>query len=345
MRTFAWTQLRKEAGGTGVVPEPSERTPAAAAGGLSPEALSLYKRIGQGDVAHQRDEPGLDELLDYALVVPNIYEEEMYVQADPFRTWRHQVDQARQEIADAVVRLQTLESVFETLPGRAERGEAGIRYMATKDEANGAIITALAAARTRVHTAHPISRPGRSMKASLPRDIQLLERGLALRTIYADEARMRDPERVWAEAVTQYGAQVRTLKGPFRRMVLIDDAFVIVGDHVASSIRKTGWKVNHRGLVAFLSEVFDDQWRRAEPWLGEQRGQESAEAVTTPMTRMILEGLSKGRTQAAIAYDLGVSTRTLTNHLTKLYERLGFEPGDQFRLGQWWASSEERPTD
>lgn len=325
--------------------EPAGRMPAAVDGGLSPAALSLYNRIGQGDVTHKQDEAGLEELLDYGLVVRNIYEEEMYLLADPFRVWRHHVDRERHDIAKAVARLERLEAVFDTLPGRAERGEAGVSYMASKDEANSEIIKALAAARTRVHTAHPLPRPSRSMKASLPRDIQLLERGLALRTIYTSEARTRAAEGDWAKEVIRYGAEVRTLKGPFRRMVLIDDGFVLLGNYLEPVNRKTGWKVDHRGLVAFFSEVFDDQWRRAERWLGEPDGQDSTEAVTTPMTRMILQGLSKGRTQAAIAHDLDVSTRTLTNHLTRLYERLGFEPGDQFRLGKWWATSDERPPD
>jgi DNA-binding CsgD family transcriptional regulator len=300
--------------------------------------------MSQGEMGQNPDTPGLEELLDYGLVVHNIFND-VYLLADPFQVWRHHVSRERQGIAEAVAHLETLEALFATITTRSEAGGAGISYLSSKDEANGEIIMALAKARDRVCTAHPLPRQKRTMELSLPRDIELLERGLSLHTIYTAEARSRKAEGDWARQVIQYGAEVRTLKGRFHRMVLIDDAFVLVSDHTKTANVNTAWKVDHPGLVAFLSEVFADQWRRAEPWLGGQEDGPSAETLTTPMTRTILRGLSIGRTQGAIANELGVSTRTLTNHLTKLYDRLGFEPGDQFRLGGWWAASHERELD
>ncbi|MFB6627215.1 LuxR C-terminal-related transcriptional regulator [Streptomyces sp. NPDC056374] len=296
----------------------------------------------QGELTQRSDEPGLQDLLDSSLIVRNIFETDLYLVADPFQVWRYHVNRERQGLAESLARMEAIEALFATLPARVESGESGVSFLASKDDANAEIIKALERARFRVFTSHHMVRPKKAMEDSLPRDLELIERGLALRTIFVAESRGRDGEAMWATEVTRRGAEVRTLQGNFRRMVLIDDAFVVLGDYTRPASAKTGWKVEHDGMLAFAAAVFEDQWRRAEPWMGGELGEAPTETVTTPMTRSILSGLSRGRTQASIANELGVSTRTLTNHLTRLYEQLGFEPGDQFRLGRWWATSEER---
>ncbi|MFD3945205.1 hypothetical protein [Streptomyces sp. NPDC058579] len=310
-------------------------------GGLSRDALSLYSRMLRGELTQRRDEPGLEELLDVGLVVPNIFEDDLYLIADPFQVWRYQSNREREVLAASLRRLRSIETLFSQLPVRIAQGDSGVSYLASKDEANGEIIKALSKASRSIRTAHPVPRPHSAMQKSLPRDIDLLERGLKLATIYGEEARGREVESEWAREVTRRGAEVRTLQGRFRRIVLIDESLAIIGDHTRTQPAKAGWKVEHDGLIAFISELYEDQWKRAEPWLGGDEQAPSA-GVTTPMTRKILIELARGRKLAAIAHELGVSTRTLTNHLTPLYERLGLEPGDQFGLGYWYATFDER---
>ncbi|MEW2550323.1 hypothetical protein AB0957_01045 [Streptomyces zhihengii] len=307
--------------------------------------MSLYDRMRQGALAQDADTPGLDELVHFGLIVDNVFKPGAFLLADPFQAWRHNVVQQRAALEGVAHRLTALERLFATLPVSSEPAAAGITYLASKDEANGAITKALGRARRFVYTAHPMTRTKRTMELSLPRDIEYLDRGLALRTIYTSEARTRSAEGDWAKQVTSRGAEVRTLKGRFHRMVLIDDTAAIIADHTNTENAETAWEVEHPGLLAFLAEVYADQWRRADPWLGGREDNPKAGTLTTPMTRSILRGMGAGRTQAAIATDLGVSRRTLTNHLTKLYELLGYEPGDQFRLGKWWATSPESSLD
>ncbi|MEU3597973.1 hypothetical protein ABZ714_04465 [Streptomyces sp. NPDC006798] len=67
--------------------------------------------------------------------------------------------------------------------------------------------------------------------------------------------------------------------------------------------------------------------------------------VTTQATREILRRMAAGRTHNEIAAELGTHTRTIGRRLAPLYETLGLEPGDTFRLGLWWATSDERLKD
>ncbi|MFC9490144.1 hypothetical protein ACFTZM_29210 [Streptomyces hydrogenans] len=294
----------------------------------------------RGELTQKREEPGLEELLDVGLVVRNIFEEDLYLIADPFQVWRYHADREREALTEALRRSETIETLFARLPIMVEQGDSGISHLASKDEANGEIIKSLSKARHHIRTAHPAPRPQPAMQKSLPRDIGLLERGLSLSTIYGAEARTREAESEWAQEVTRHGAEVRTLQGRFRRMVLIDDSLAVIEDRTRPESAKGGWRVEHDGLVAFLTELFEDQWARAEPWLGGANSVPPA-GVMTPMARRILAERVKGRTLAAIAHDLGVSPRTLTNHLARLYESLGLEPGDQFGLGYWYATLEE----
>ncbi|MFF3556255.1 hypothetical protein ACFYXL_22950 [Streptomyces tsukubensis] len=67
--------------------------------------------------------------------------------------------------------------------------------------------------------------------------------------------------------------------------------------------------------------------------------------ATTRASREILRRMAAGQTHAEIAAALGTHTRTIGRRLAPVYEALGLEPGDTFRLGLWWATSDERLND
>ncbi|MFD3910004.1 hypothetical protein [Streptomyces sp. NPDC058603] len=318
---------------------------------LTDDALALYERIARGDGHVEAGQPGLDELLGIGLVLPHLFENDRYLSSDRQYVWQVLVERERAGIERSgellrlsAERLRALSRFFAMLPGGASGGEdsGGIEFMKNSGDANAAAAAALASVRSFVCTAHPMDRPRTVLNISEVSDIQRLGRGIRLRTVYPDSALSRAPENEWVSAVTPYGAEVRTTAAPFPRMLIVDDVFALMSDNDAVREHSgTAWKVTHPGVLGFIRDTFNLLWHVADPWAGRARPR-MTKTVTMPRTRAILNGMNDGLTHEAIAKSLGVTTRTVTNNLSPVYKALGIEAGDRFRLGVWWATSDER---
>jgi two-component system response regulator FixJ len=97
---------------------------------------------------------------------------------------------------------------------------------------------------------------------------------------------------------------------------------------------QTAVKAMKAGAVDFIEKPFDDESLLAtldEAWAkaGElARSNESAEALArvsslTPREREVLDAMVEGRLNKTIAFDLGISVRTVEAHRARLFERLG----------------------
>ncbi|WP_405986978.1 hypothetical protein [Streptomyces sp. NBC_00872] len=318
---------------------------------FSNDALILYERIARGDGHVEPGTPALEELLSLGLVLPHIFETDLYLPAGRQYVWQRLVDRERATIEhsgdllkQAVERLRGLPRFFAMLPPTATGGEdsGGIEFMKSPRDANAAVAAAVATVRSHVYTAHPKDRPREVLTISEVSDIERLKRGVRLRTVYPDSALSRAPENQWVAAVTAHGAEVRTAAAPFPRMIIIDDAFALISDREAvPAYSRTGWKVTHPGMLGFIQDTFKLLWHVADPWAGRNTPRTTG-TITTPRARTILNAMSVGKTHDVIAKSLGVSTRTVTNALSPVYDALGIEAGDRFRLGLWWATSDER---
>ena len=74
-------------------------------------------------------------------------------------------------------------------------------------------------------------------------------------------------------------------------------------------------------LLASLEEGFA-RLRRAEARSDRQRAAEVSIAALTPREREVLEGLAQGLPNKSIAYDLGISPRTVEIHRANLMDKL-----------------------
>ncbi|MFE7778425.1 LuxR C-terminal-related transcriptional regulator [Streptomyces sp. NPDC057445] len=311
---------------------------------LSDAARELYDHglAQQGNLHVPPNQPGLHELLAAGFAVRNAWAEDTYLLEDPHHVLQTHVQREVENINNAVARIRSARDLIATLPQQQASGETGIQYLDNKDLANAEITKALARVRKEVWTAHPHDRDKKVMLATVKGDSERLERGIALRTIYLDSARSRKWQADWAAAVTKRGAEVRTLPGGFLRMVMVDDVFALVPDNRPGHFsRVTAWKVTHPGMLAILRAYYEQQWARAEPWMGGHM-RPTQGSVTTQVQRTILRDMSAGKSQAQIADRMRVSVKTVQNHLSALYNTLGITPGDAFRLGEFWRSTEER---
>jgi two-component system response regulator FixJ len=88
------------------------------------------------------------------------------------------------------------------------------------------------------------------------------------------------------------------------------------------------------GAVDFLEKPFDDETllngieaalARAGRRVGDREAVEAAQRIATlsPREREVLDGLVAGRPNKVIAFDLGISVRTVEVHRARMMERLG----------------------
>lgn len=310
------------------------------AGRLSREARELYGRIARGDEVDVDAEAGvLEELVAWRLVALQTDrpggDQGMPVVLDPAEAVRRHRDERLAQLAAVARDLVDAPTVADELLPEFERSKwwsgPGSEFLADPGIVNARIAAAVAGARCELLTAQPGGgRTREQIEAALVRDGGALARGMELRTLYRDTVRDDQATRTYAAQMSGRGAQLRTHIGPFQKMVVIDRSQAFITDYaVQGAGQRAARHVKDRGVVAFLVEVFEDVWRRSEPWQGEGRpsdnGGEGAGAPlrTTALQREILLDAELGVLQGVTASRLGISPRRLSQEVSYLREAWG----------------------
>ncbi len=102
------------------------------------------------------------------------------------------------------------------------------------------------------------------------KEVEALERGVSVRVIYTPQA-LEDPRRF--EDILRYGGQVRTLAQlPMKLMVRDhEEALISLRDAGTGAQSVTTVAVRHPDLVAPLTTLFEQQWRKAKALPREMR--------------------------------------------------------------------------
>jgi sugar-specific transcriptional regulator TrmB len=195
------------------------------------------------------------------------------------------------------------------------------------DNINSFIRAAVNDSRDELLTAQPHGRrPAGTLAEAENRDVMALERGVRMRTLYQHSARHSPATREYVADIVSHGADVRTLDEFFRRLIVVDRKVAVVpasdNHHVAIAIHDTS-------LIAYLVDIFERSWERAQPFnlSGNQAERNIAEDVRAMTIRLLVEGHS----DPASAKRLGVSTRTYAGYIAALKEEYGVQT--RFQLG------------
>ncbi len=177
-------------------------------------------------------------------------------------------------------------------------------------------------------TAQP--QTGRNRKAlaeAAGRDTALLERGMKMRTLYQHSARRHAITRKYVAAVTELGAEVRTLDEFFNRMIIIDRRIAVIpgreGVRSAMAIREPS-------MVAYLADIFERTWERARPFTM-TRETSTMSGIAGEQRAMAIRMLIEGHSDPVSAKRLGVSARTYAGYVADLKEE--YEADTRFQLG------------
>jgi DNA-binding CsgD family transcriptional regulator len=158
-----------------------------------------------------------------------------------------------------------------------------------------------------------------SLKAAQPLDMELLRRGVRMRTVYLDSVCNSPHTVAYAEWLAERGGEVRTVPSLPVRMVIVDrDTAVIPVE--AEDARQAAVVLTGHGTLTALCALFESVWMSA---VGLGDVQKRDDSGLSAQERDVLDFLYRGLTDDAIAKRLGVSPRTSRRVANDMMERLG----------------------
>jgi biotin operon repressor len=242
-------------------------------------------------------------------------------------------------IAGQQKELQAAKALFaifsETYIDARRHEQPPLTLLTGGDLISEALEAAVDGCRTELLTAQPGGgRSPQLLGEALERDLRLLARGVAQRTIYQHTVRSHQATIAYIEKVTEAGAEVRTLTEVFERMIICDRevAFIPVSEQRGLA----ALQIRQPGLVRFLAKFFDNAWGRAIPVVPGSTPVRSSVA-TADVRRAILQAVVSGETDDSIARRLGMSRRSVVEHIRKVSEQL--ESNSRAQLGYLLATS------
>ncbi|MFI2607898.1 LuxR C-terminal-related transcriptional regulator [Kitasatospora sp. NPDC018619] len=285
-------------------------------------------RVPTGEV-QDVDRAALDQLIDIGLLMVNRMDR-CYTAVSPRSVSDRLGAELRSEATRLLVRAENLPGA---LDGLTRAYDAMPR---PTDRAGGAVhveghvhirqrISQLASdCRSEVLTAQPGHRPADTLQVALLQDVQLLQRGCSLRTIYQPVALADPPALAYAEEVIRHGSLIRVLDEPFQRLIVFDRSVAVVS---ANDDNSTAAFITDPATITYLVGAFERDWARADTAEAAALGQTPARTIPDRVGRLLARGL----TQRAVATRLGLSERTVAAHISRLRDRYGAQT--LFQLG------------
>ncbi|MER6103869.1 LuxR C-terminal-related transcriptional regulator [Streptomyces sp. NPDC001832] len=235
--------------------------------------------------------------------------------------------------------LLSAQAAFAAL-SEAYAGARGDRQEAVTLLTGGSLISsaleaAVAACSEELMTAQPGGgREPHLLAEARERDVRLLSRSVRQRTIYQHTVRSHPATMSYIEEVAEAGAQVRTLTEVFERMIICDRKVAFIPVSEERSI--AALRITHPGLVRFLAQFFENAWDRAVPVVPRAAPVRSPE-ITSDIQRAILRAIVSGETDDCIARRLGMSRRSVAEHVRKVSQQLA--SSSRAQLGYLLATS------
>lgn len=166
-----------------------------------------------------------------------------------------------------------------------------------------------------------------ALTASLRNDKLTLDRGMTIRTIFA-EALCRDKvTKTYMNSLAELGGQVRFVPAVPTRLLVYDREVALLPMDPADS-RQGAVELRGPGVVTALLALFEQTWASATP-LGVERARDHVGLDSRE--RELLQLLARGLTDEAVAKRLGISLRSVRRIVQSLMERFGAH--SRFELG------------
>ena len=179
-----------------------------------------------------------------------------------------------------------------------------------------------------VLTAQPqAGRDAETLAAAAVRDTAMLERGTRMRTLYQHSARRNAITTDYVAAVSERGAEVRTLDEFFNRMIVFDHRIAVIPGKQEDL--DTAVVIREPSVVDYLVDVFERAWERGRPFTSRDSGM--LRDIAAEQRAMTIRMLIEGHADPVSAKRLGVSPRTYAGYVADLKHE--YEAETRFQLG------------
>jgi len=322
------------------------------------DATKLYEEIcAKGGIAasdYRIAEDGelrkaFDLLVEMGLVMFDS-ELEGYAPEDPTSVQSRVVSPLSQEAARLLSESSQWSSAFSSLSQtwrRAPQSSTRGPFTYLRDSAIDSYLEQIVAeCEEETLTAQPqAGRDPRFLAMAALRDIEMLERGVKMRTLYQHSARRSSVTHKYVAAVTSRGAEVRTLDEFFNRMIVIDRRVAVIPNQEDLSVAVA---IREPAVVAYLVDIFERSWERARAFTNRETS--LMKDIAAEQRAMTMRMLIEGHSDPVSAKRLGVSPRTYAGYVADLkteYDaetrfQLGYTMG---RMGVSGHEAEDEPTE
>ncbi|WP_461037732.1 LuxR C-terminal-related transcriptional regulator [Streptomyces mayteni] len=167
-----------------------------------------------------------------------------------------------------------------------------------------------------------------SLRAALPIDLELLARGIRIRSLFQHSARRHRSTAQYVERVSAAGAEVRCVGTMPSRMLIYDrDCVVLPLDPMDTAAAAA--IVRDPSVLSYLCQVFEHCWEEGREFLEPDEAPPGAEP--TGVEREVLLMMVAGRTNDDVALRLGISQRSVSRIVAEVMTRLG--AANRFQAG------------
>ena len=259
-------------------------------------------------------------------------EQDAWVPEDPTSVQARVVSPLSQEAAKLLSESSRWSSAFSSLsqswrraPQSSARGS--FTYLRGGQTINNVLDQLLTECEEEMLTAQPqAGRDPRFLAKAALRDIELLERGATMRTLYQHSARRSSVTHKYVAAVSARGAEVRTLDEFFNRMILVDRRVAVIPYAEEFGVAVV---VREPAVVAYLVDVFERSWERGR--LFTNRETSLMKDIAAEQRSMTMRMLIEGHSDPVSAKRLGVSPRTYAGYVADL--KTEYDADTRFQLG------------
>ena len=309
---------------------------------LETEAAALYEDAVSNDGLKVNDprlgersktRPAFNLLVDLGLLALD-GGEERWVARDPAGSQSRVVTPLGQRGAELITESSRWAQAFGTLSQTWRRSPIAAHGPFTELHGLPAITKFLESATDDatidVLTAAPqaVRAPLRELMRGAQREIEALDRGVAVRTLYQHSSRRHATTHKYARLMTLKGGEIRTLDEFFNRLIIFDRKQAVVPGAGAAL---SAMVIREPSVVAYLVDVFERAWERARPF-GNQES-DTMRDIATAQRAMTIRMLIRGYADPSSSKRLGVSPRTYAGYVADLKEE--YEAETRFQLGYY----------
>lgn len=233
---------------------------------------------------------------------------------------------AESVISESISRLELLSDLSRQIVSAAATGSPGrnaqermLEVISDEEESGIRLHELTAISRHTIDSYIPYIPTSSQLADSLKSDVQLKDRGIALRMLYSPVAEDDISVNNYCEQLAQgNNARLSTEFSPTIRFVIFDNSTCYIRQ-TSSNEPYSALIVKHPTLVALMDSVFEHMWQYSEPVTKKENDAVQLTAKEITVIRLLAEG----KTHFEISKALNIAPRTVDRILERLELRVG----------------------